>query len=114
MRVELTLGVQEVAHGDDVAAVSVDGRLPEHLLRLSLRSDAHILLAEVFHMAVDAGTGELLRQGHLLQGQLVDSCARAAKQRRSEDGSLHDCDGGWERVEHYRCRRDRDRARGTG
>jgi hypothetical protein len=44
----------------------------------------------------------------------VDSCARAAKQRRSEDGSLHDCDGGWERVEHYRCRRDRDRARGTG
>ena len=91
------MSVQEVAHGDDMAAVGVDGRVAEHLLGVGLGADAHILLAEMLDMAVDAGAGELLREGDLLQGQLVDGCAHRAKQRRrGEDGSLHDCDGGKE------------------
>jgi hypothetical protein len=76
-----------------VTAISVDGRLPEHLLGLGLGADAHILLAKVLDMVVDAGTGKLLRERDLLQRELVDGCAHRAKQRcRGEDGSLHDCD----------------------
>lgn len=93
-RVTLTLSVEEVAHGDDVTALGMDGGLAEHLLHLILGSDAHILLAEVLDMVVDAGASELLREGDLLQGQLVDGSAHRAKQCRScEDCRLHDCDG---------------------
>lgn len=90
---ELTLRIQKVAHWDDVTTIGVNGRLPEHLLGLGLGTYAHILLAEMLHMVVDAGTGKLLGEGDLLQGKLVNSCAHRAKQRcRGEDCSLHDCD----------------------
>jgi hypothetical protein len=89
--VQLTLRIQEVAHGDGVTALLVDRRLPEHLLSLGFRSDAHILLTQMLDMSVDAGAGQLLGQRDLLQGQLVDACAHRAKQRRScEDRTLHD------------------------
>ena len=89
------MSVEEVAYGDDMTALSMDGGLAEHLLHLVLGPDTHILLAEVLDMVVDAGAGELLREGDLLQGQLVDGSAHRAKQCCCcEDGRLHDCDGG--------------------
>ena len=72
----LTLSVQEVAHGNAVITIGiVDGGILEHLIDVRLRSNAHILLAEVLDMGVDVGTSQLLRQRDLLQWHLVDACA---------------------------------------
>jgi hypothetical protein len=70
----LTLSVQEVANGDTVIALVVmDGGIFEHFIDVRLRSNAHVLLAEMLDMSVDVSTSELLRQRHLLQRHLVDA-----------------------------------------
>ena len=94
-RAQLTLSIQEVAHGDSVVrAVLVDGSLLEHLIGVRLGSDAHVLLAKVLDMSVDVCGGQLLRERDLLQWKLVDPSARRAQQRRCGDNcAFHDC--GW-------------------
>jgi hypothetical protein len=87
------LSVQEVAHGDIVVALVMDGSILEHLVDMRLRSNAHILLAKMLDVGVDVGTSKLLRKRDLLQRHLVDGCARRAKQRRcGQECALHDCD----------------------
>jgi len=58
--VSLTLGIEKVADGHWEGLVGVDGSVLEHLLLVSLRSNTHILLAEVLDMSVDVGAGQLL------------------------------------------------------
>ena len=53
----------------------MDGSILEHLIDVRLRSNAHILLAEVLHVGVDVGTSQLLRERDLLQRHLVDAGA---------------------------------------
>lgn len=80
--------IQEVAHGDDMASLLMDGAVTEHLLRLRF---TRILLAQVLDMRVDAGAGQLLGERDLLQGELVDGSACGAEQRGGcEDSGLHD------------------------
>jgi hypothetical protein len=74
----LTLGIQEVADGDGVAALVVDRGILEHLIGVGLGADAHVLLAQMLHMSIDVGAGELLRQRNLLERQLMDACAHRA------------------------------------
>jgi hypothetical protein len=49
------LGVQEVADGDGVAALGLDGGVLEHLVGVALRADAHVLLAERLHVLSNVG-----------------------------------------------------------
>ncbi len=56
----LTLSVQEVAHGDTVITVLVDGGILEHLIDVRLRSNTHVLLTEVLDVGVDVGISQLL------------------------------------------------------
>jgi hypothetical protein len=51
-----TLCVQEVANWNRVGIlVHMNGSVSEHLLAMSLRSDAHVLLAKRLHMRGDVG-----------------------------------------------------------
>ena len=90
----LTLSVQEVAHWDTVITlVVVDGGILEHLINVRLRSNTHVLLAEVLDVGVDVGASQLFGQGDLLQRHLVDASAHRAQQRRcGEKCTLHGCD----------------------
>jgi hypothetical protein len=89
----LTLSVKEVGDWDSVTAVSVNRSVLEHLLGMRLRSDAHVLLSEVFRVCLHVGSGELLRQRYLLERHLVNTGAHTAQQRScGKECTLHDVD----------------------
>src|SRR5438132_86028 len=96
---ERTLSVEEVADWYSVVcATCVDGGFLEHLVDMRLRSDSHILLAEMLHMSVDVGTSQLLSERNLLQRHLVHTSAHRAEQRScGEECALHDC-GSYEKL----------------
>ena len=56
------LGVQEVADGDRVAALRLDGGVLEHLIGVALRADAHVLLTERLHVLTNVGVLLMLCQ----------------------------------------------------
>lgn len=60
MREALTLSVQKVAHWDAVLTILVDGGVLEHLINVRLRSNTHVLLAEVLDVGIDVGISQLL------------------------------------------------------
>ena len=60
MREALTLSVQKVAHWDAVFTIFVDGSVLEHLINVRLRSNTHVLLAEVLDVGIDVGISQLL------------------------------------------------------
>ena len=71
----------------------VDRSVLEHLLEVRLRSDTHVLLTEVLAHGVDVGHCELLAEGDLLQGHLVNASVDGAKQRScGEECAFHNCD----------------------
>ena len=69
------LGVQEVADGDRVALLGLEGLLLEHLFHVTLRPDAHVLLAQGLHVVADVGILELLRQRDFLQTVVLLACS---------------------------------------
>lgn len=93
MDVRLTLGIEEVLNRNAVIFLVVDSGVLEHLLDVRLRSDAHILLAEVLAHRIDIGHCELLSERGLLQWHLVNASVDGAKQRScGEECAFHDCD----------------------
>lgn len=52
-KVRHTLSVKEVADGDGVAGLSVDGSLLEHLVHVLLGANAHVLLAKSLNVLAD-------------------------------------------------------------
>jgi hypothetical protein len=91
---ELTLSVQEVTDWDGVIALLTgDCSVLEHLIKVRLRSHAHVLLTKMLDMCVDVGMSKLLRERDLLERHLVDACAHRAEQRScGKECALHDCD----------------------
>jgi hypothetical protein len=61
------LGVHEVADTDGVALVGLVGLLLEHLVDATLWTDAHVLLAEVLDLLLNAVALELLGKWDLLE-----------------------------------------------
>lgn len=71
----------------------VDSSVLEHLLDVGLRSNAHVLLAEVLDMSVHVRRCELLAERDLLQRHLVNASVDGAKQRScGEECAFHDCE----------------------
>lgn len=95
----------------------MDGSVSEHLLAVSLRSDAHVLLAQRLHVRSNVGmlleswliirpqlystliyrenvTYQLLRQRDLLKLHLMDAGRGGPQQRtgREKNCGLHGCD----------------------
>jgi hypothetical protein len=113
------LSVEEVADGDGVAFLRLDGGLLEHLLGMALGTDAHVFLAKSLHVVTNVGVllsvcqllkhvatdvvadgsrdgaYQLLGQRDLLQRHLVDAGGGGASRDGGgqECGSLHDCSG---------------------
>lgn len=62
----LTLSVQEVANGNCMVTVALEGGVLEHVVAMSLWSDTHVLLAE--SLCVSANVGGFL--------SIVSTCVR--------------------------------------
>ena len=88
-----TLSVHEVRHGDKMIAIGVHRGVLEHLIGVSIRSDTHILLAEMLDVGIDVGASKLLMKRNLLEWHAMDAGRGGTKQRScGEERSLHDCD----------------------
>lgn len=78
----LTLGIQEVGYGYSMTRVWVYGSVFEHLLDMTLRADAHILLTKRPHMVpnvriflimISKGHSKFLLSIRLLIGEVANT-----------------------------------------